>query len=117
MPDSSDTAGLGRRKTPRLRLIAEARLVTRNGTYRARVDNVSEAGAHLTLANSEPFTWCILKWAKRELSGVMVWSERNAFGIRFDTPLAAEVVLAFKEQFPAIYENEKLPVPNRWRKL
>jgi hypothetical protein len=60
----------------------------------------------------EPFTWCILKWNGREISGDMIWSDGASCGVKFHEAISRELVLAFKEQFPTVPEHAKLPSPS-----
>jgi len=110
-----ESSRLGRRLSPRLRLIAKARLITRSGIASVTIDNISETGAHLTRPGAEPFTLCVLEWLGHELLGEMVWAQPGHCGIRFDSSLTADVILKIKQRFPEIAESSKLPVPDHTR--
>ena len=53
---------IGRRRSPRLRLAIDARLITTWGEYPVRLDNLSSTGAHVSRPQSEKFGRCVLKW-------------------------------------------------------
>lgn len=110
MPDQ-----VGRRNTQRLKLAAEARLVSRNGTHLVQLTDISVTGAHLTHKRIEPFTWCVLQWLGHEVDGRMVWINHEQCGIRFAKALPEEVLLVLREKFPEIDEKRRLPVADRRR--
>ena len=112
MPDS-----IGRRNAQRLKLNAEARLVTRLGTIRVEVTDISATGAHLRYHGDEPFTWCILRWLGHEIDGEMVWLDAREAGIRFIRRLPDEALLHYKREFPNIDESRRLPTPGRRRRI
>jgi hypothetical protein len=82
-----------------------------------RIDDLSETGAHLSSPNSEPFTWCGLRWDEYEFYGEMIWTEPGQFGIRFEHPLGPAQILELKRRYPDVDEGVKLPVPDRRRRL
>jgi hypothetical protein len=117
VPDGSADVGLGRRQAARLRMVAEARLTTRDGTRPVRIDDLSQTGAHLSRPGNEPFTWCVLRWAGHEFYGEMIWTKPGQCGIRFEQELGPAQILALKSRFPNVDESVKLPVPDRRRRL
>ncbi len=92
-----------------MRLQAEARLVTRDGAFPVEIVDISQTGVHIARPGAQEFTWCVLKWVGLELYGTMAWSRIGRCGIRFDTPLSAEAILAIKQYFPNIDESTKMP--------
>lgn len=112
MPDQ-----IGRRSKRRLRLAAEARLITRNGKHLIRLTDISVTGAHLSHTSIEPFTWCVLQWLGHEVDGHMVWINEDEAGIRFTKALPDEVLLILREKFPDIDESRRLPTPDRTRRI
>lgn len=117
MPDGMEKAGVGRRGTQRLRLIAEGRLITRAGYQRVKIENISQTGAQLAVTGGQPFTWCILRFADREIDGEFAWSEPGHCGIVFIAPLSDEDILAMKRQYPDIDENSRLPAPGLFKRI
>lgn len=109
MPDGTDAVGVGRRKAARLRVQAEARLVTRDGAFPVDIVDISQTGVHLARPGAQDFTWCVLKWLGFEFYGSMAWSRTGRCGVRFDDPLPAEAILAIKRYFPKIDESTKMP--------
>src|SRR4051794_19507689 len=100
----------GRRSFPRLRLEIPARLITHHGSYPTRLDNLSETGAHLSVARPERFTQCVPRWLSFEAMGKLVWMRAGYCGISFDRPLAEEWVYQTRTEAPNVPEGLKLPV-------
>lgn len=107
----------GRRQAQRLRLAIDARLITLQGEYPVRLDNLSETGAHVSRPKEETFTRCVLKWLGFEAWGQMVWHRGGYCGITFDKPISAQWVLETREHTPVLPEGWKLPTPSRVRRI
>ena len=116
MPHAGDE-NVGRRRAQRLRLAIDARLITLQGEYPVRLDNLSETGAHVSRPKQETFTRCVLKWLDFEAWGHMVWLRGGYCGITFDKRLPADWVLQTREHTPVLPEGWKLPVPSRVRRI
>src|SRR5690349_17031905 len=107
----------GRRHASRLRLAIDARLITTHGEYPVRLDNLSTSGAHISRPRQDQFTACVLKWLDHEAWGHMVWFRGGYCGIRFDPPIAEEVVMATRAVPAMLPDSWKLPVPSRVRRI
>src|SRR6476646_6214583 len=100
---------IGRREHPRLRLAIDARLITTWGDYRVRLDNLSQAGAHISRPKDELFARCVLKWLQFEAWGSLVWRRGGYCGIRFDKPIPSQWIDASRAE-AKIPDGWKLPV-------
>ena len=84
----------GNRKAGRLRLRLPARLETPRGVERGVLCDVSEGGAKV-FAKAGPACGqdVLLKWARHEAFGGVVWQREGFIGLAFDEPLAAAILI------------------------
>lgn len=91
----------GRRRYGRLRLRIQAKVITVLGTFSGLVVDLSLTGARVRLTNGAPRSGdALLQWDSHEAFGRIVWTEGADCGIRFDEPLAENVLLDMREATP-----------------
>lgn len=85
----------GRRATPRVRLFIPATVLLLHGKEKCLLDDLSQAGARVTLASKLPALGAgvVLEAAGLDVFGTVVWSHGARFGIEFEEPLALHDVV------------------------
>lgn len=84
--------GFGRRRWTRYRVGMPARLITPEGTCAVVLDDLSQGGARITLAEPCDFVVCVLRWVDRHAFADVAWRDGLAVGLQFDKPIAADTV-------------------------
>lgn len=92
-----------RRAAPRLRVGIRAKLTTLHGEINAQLLDLSQTGARIgpaaaTAARGD----AVLQWLSFEAFGEIIWRSKDALGIRFDPPLAMDVVKATRALAPSV---------------
>ena len=81
-----------RRQAPRFRLGVPARLITLERHLTVVLEDLSEAGAKVTLPVPHAFTVCVLKWMDHHAFAEVRWQRELTLGLQFTSPLSAEVL-------------------------
>jgi len=88
-------ASIGRRSTSRLRLRLNARLTTLDGTCSVVLLNLSLSGAKiLAETRLREGSEAILQWESLEAFGEIMWVDGSIVGLRFETEVDHDVLLA-----------------------
>ncbi len=84
-----------RRSDPRVRLDVPAKVLFLSGLKACRLDNLSQRGARILLAERPPPTGAsgLLKVCRIEAFAEVIWSRGMECGLRFDDRLALEDVV------------------------
>lgn len=86
------------RTESRLRVVLPAVLITRDGTRRVVLEDLSGAGARIR--GDLPYRTgedVVLQWVRFEALGIVWWSEEGDCGIRFRDPVPAADLLATRD--------------------
>lgn len=98
-PGSSAQAHpLGRRHAARVRLGIPAKIILLSGTYSCRLDDLSQTGARVAIAASQPSPGmsAILTVNGLEVLGTIKWGRAQRYGLQFDEPLPLQQVIAIR---------------------
>jgi len=98
--------GFGRRRWPRHLVGMPARLIVPENTWQVMLDNLSQGGARITLAEPCEFVVCVLRWMDQHAFADVIWREELSVGLQFDKPISAaavETALLYAEQHAAIW--------------
>jgi hypothetical protein len=84
-----------RRSDPRVRLGVPAKVQFLSGLKSCRLDNLSQRGARIMLAEKAPAVGAsgLLKVCRIEAFGEVIWSRGTACGLRFDDKLPLKEVV------------------------
>ena len=83
---------LCRRQVPRFRLGITARLITLERHCNVVLEDLSEAGARLTLPAPHAFTVCVVKWLDFHAFAEVRWTRDTAVGLQFPSPLPSSAI-------------------------
>jgi hypothetical protein len=78
-----------RRQAPRFRLGMPARLITLERHLDVVLEDLSEAGAKVTLPVPHTFTVCVLKWMDHHCFAEVRWMQGCVVGLKFASPISA----------------------------
>lgn len=78
-----------RRHAPRFRLGMPARLITLEKHLDVVLEDLSEAGAKVTLPELHSFPVCVLKWMDHHAFAEVRWVQQGVVGLRFASPIPA----------------------------
>ena len=91
-PARPDPAGIGKRRSARLRLSVRGRLTSARGTQMVELVDLSETGARLVLSARHELAEARLEWLEFEARGRVVWQDERLCGLRFDEAVPLEWV-------------------------
>lgn len=99
----------GRRATPRVRLYIPAQVLLIQGLVNCLLDDLSQAGARVTIAAKlpSPGAGVVLRVKGLEVFGNVVWSQGARFGILFEEPLALHDVVNVRHFADAYVDHER----------
>jgi hypothetical protein len=85
----------GRRAVPRVRLHVPAQVMLLQGLVSCKLDDLSQAGARVTIAAKLPGIGAgvVLRTNRLDVFGTVVWAQGARFGIAFEEPLALHEVV------------------------
>ncbi|WP_421849035.1 PilZ domain-containing protein [Novosphingobium sp.] len=85
----------GRRSKPRVRLHIPAHVILLQGLVSCQLDDLSQAGARVTIAGKLPGfgAGVVLQTNRLDVFGTVVWSQGACFGIAFEEPLPLHEVV------------------------
>jgi hypothetical protein len=78
-----------RRQAPRFRLGMPARLITLEKHLDVVLEDLSEAGAKVTLPELHTFPVCVLKWMDHHAFAEVRWMHGCIVGLQFASPISA----------------------------
>jgi hypothetical protein len=78
-----------RRQAARFRLGMPARLITLEKHLDVVLEDLSEAGAKITLPESHVFTVAVLKWMDHHAFAEVRWMHERIVGLQFASPITA----------------------------
>lgn len=78
-----------RRRAPRFRLGMPARLITLDKHLDVVLEDLSEAGAGITLPEPHVFPVCVLKWMDHHAFAEVRWMRDRMVGLQFASPIPA----------------------------
>ncbi len=98
----------GRRATPRVRLCIPAQALLLHGLENCLLDDLSQAGARVTLAGRLPSAGAgvVLKAKGLDVFGSVIWAQGARFGIAFEEPLPLNTVVAVRHFADAYAQHE-----------
>lgn len=104
----------GRRATPRVRLYIPAQVMLLEGLYNCLLDDMSQAGARVTIAAKlpPPGAGVVIRTKGVEVFGNVVWTQVARFGIVFEEPLALHEVVGLRH-FADDYADEERRMQRR----
>lgn len=80
---------LCRRQAPRFRLGMAARLITLEKHLDVVLEDLSEAGAKVTLPEPHTFPVCVLKWMDHHAFAEVRWMNERVVGLQFASAIPA----------------------------
>jgi PilZ domain len=98
----------GRRATPRVRLYMAAQVILLEGRRNCLLDDLSQAGARVTIAAKlpPPGAGVVLRAKGLEVFGTVVWSHGACFGLVFEEPLPLHEVVNLRHYSDANADHE-----------
>jgi hypothetical protein len=99
----------GRRASPRVRLCIPAQVLLIQGLENCLLDDLSQAGARVTIAAKlpSPGAGVILRAKGLEVFGTVVWAQGARFGLQFEEPLALHDVVNVRHFADAYVDHER----------
>jgi hypothetical protein len=107
----------GRRATPRVRLYIPATALLLHGKVNCLLDDLSQAGAGVTIAARLPGVGAgaVLEAAGLDVFGTVIWSQGARFGIQFEEPLPLHEVVNVRHHADARARQEAANVQRHGR--
>lgn len=98
----------GRRASPRVRLYIPAKVTLLHGTENCLLDDLSQAGARVTIAAKLPAVGAgvVLQATGLDVFGTVVWSQGARFGLVFEEPLPLHDVVNVRHVADAFAAHE-----------
>ena len=94
-----------RRDVPRLRLGIAAGFISHGGRQPVLLDDISQAGAHITLSRPETVSKGILQWLGFEVFAEVAWQDGEHCGLQFDKPLSPGTIVQTREAAPELHTD------------
>lgn len=80
---------IDRRRAPRFQLGMPARLITLEKHLDVVLEDLSEAGAKISLPEPYAFPVCVLKWMDDHAFAEVRWMRERMVGLQFPSPISA----------------------------
>ena len=106
---------IDRRQAPRFRLGMAARLITLEKHLDVVLEDLSEAGAKITLPEPHTFPVCVLKWMDHHAFAEVRWTRGHVVGLQFASPIPAEWLEQTIEHAPDLVTQVKHRERNPYR--
>lgn len=97
--------GTTERETVRVPLGVPARIIMIGTTLSVVLDDLTIAGARITLAKPCRFQTGVLQWLEYECFADLAWQNGLAVGLRFERPIACQTLVETCRQAPGLLER------------